>query len=130
VVDGVGETIAQSLQEWFAVDWHQEIVDSWRAAGVRFEDPEPDSVVSGGVLSGLTVVVTGTIPGYSRDEAEEAVRAAGGKPTSSVSQNTSFVVAGEGAGSKRAKAEALGVPIVEADSFAIVLAEGVGSLAL
>jgi DNA ligase (NAD+) len=129
-VDGVGETIAQSLREWFAVDWHQEIIAAWRAAGVRFDDGESGVAATSGPLAGMIVVVTGAIPGYSRDEAEEAVRKAGGKPTSSVSTKTSFVVAGEGAGSKRAKAEALGVAIIEAESFAQVLAEGVGSLAL
>jgi len=74
--------------------------------------------------------VTGSIPGFSRDGAEEAVRAAGGKPTSSVSKNTTLVVAGEGAGSKRAKAEQLGVPIVEADLFTTLLREGPSGLSL
>jgi DNA ligase (NAD+) len=128
-VDGVGQTIAESLREWFAVDWHQEIIDAWRAAGVRFEDA-PSATPEGGTLSGLTIVVTGSIPGFSRDGAEEAVRGAGGKPTSSVSKNTSLVVAGEGAGSKRTKAEQLGVPIVEAESFATLLREGPGALSL
>ena len=128
-VDGVGQTIAESLREWFAVDWHQEIIDAWRVAGVRFEDA-PSATPEGGTLSGLTIVVTGSIPGFSRDGAEEAVRAAGGKPTSSVSKNTSLVVAGEGAGSKRTKAEQLGVPIVEAESFATLLREGPGALSL
>ena len=128
-VDGVGQIIAESLREWFAVDWHQEIIDAWRVAGVRFEDA-PSATPEGGTLSGLTIVVTGSIPGFSRDGAEEAVRAAGGKPTSSVSKNTSLVVAGEGAGSKRTKAEQLGVPIVEAESFATLLREGPGALSL
>ena len=128
-VEGVGQTIAESLREWFAVDWHQEIIDAWRAAGVRFEDA-PSGTPDGGALTGLTIVVTGSIPGFSRDGAEEAVRAAGGKPTSSVSKNTTLVVAGEGAGSKRAKAEQLGVPIVEAESFALLLREGPSALSL
>ena len=129
-VEGVGETIAQSLREWFALDWHQEIVESWRRAGVSFEDTPTGSSTGEGVLSGLTIVVTGSIPGFSREEAQEAVRAAGGKPTSSVSTNTSLVVAGEGAGSKRTKAEQLGVPIVEAESFAVLLQDGPGALSL
>ena len=129
-VEGVGETIAQSLREWFALDWHQEIIDSWRRAGVSFEDAPSGSSSREGVLSGLTIVVTGTIPGFGREEAQEAVRAAGGKPTSSVSKNTSLVVAGEGAGSKRTKAEQLGVPIVEAESFATLLQDGPGALSL
>ena len=128
-VEGVGETIAHSLIEWFQVSWHQDIIDAWRAAGVSFEDA-PTALTDGGALSGLTIVVTGSIPGFSRDGAEEAVRAAGGKPTSSVSKNTTLVVAGEGAGSKRAKAEQLGVPIVEADSFTTLLREGPSGLSL
>ncbi|MGA1452819.1 MAG: NAD-dependent DNA ligase LigA [Pontimonas sp.] len=128
-VEGVGETIAHSLIEWFQVSWHQDIIDAWRAAGVSFEDA-PTALTEGGALSGLTIVVTGSIPGFSRDGAEEAVRAAGGKPTSSVSKNTTLVVAGEGAGSKRAKAEQLGVPIVEADSFTTLLREGPSGLSL
>jgi DNA ligase (NAD+) len=129
-VEGVGETIAQSLREWFALDWHQEIIESWRRAGVSFEDAPTSSSTGDGVLSGLTIVVTGSIPGFGREEAQEAVRAAGGKPTSSVSKNTSLVVAGEGAGSKRTKAEQLGVPIVEAEFFAALLKDGLGALSL
>jgi DNA ligase (NAD+) len=129
-VEGVGETIAQSLREWFALEWHQEIIDSWRRAGVSFEDVSTAASPGEGVLSGLTIVVTGTIPGFGREEAQEAVRAAGGKPTSSVSKNTSLVVVGEGAGSKRTKAEQLGVPIVEAESFQALLKDGPGALSL
>ena len=128
-VEGVGDTIAQSVQEWFGVSWHQDIVEAWHAAGVTFLDaPREDG--QGGVLQGLTIVVTGTIPGFSRDGAEEAVRAAGGKTTSSVSKNTSLVVAGEGAGSKRTKAQDLGVPIVDAENFGALLVEGPDQLAL
>jgi DNA ligase (NAD+) len=97
---------------------------------VSFEDAPTESSTADGVLSGLTIVVTGSIPGFGREEAQEAVRAAGGKPTSSVSKNTSLVVAGEGAGSKRTTAEQLGVPIVEAESFAVLLQEGPGALSL
>ena len=130
LVDGVGETIATSLEEWLALDWHQEIVEAWRAAGVSFEDAPATTTGSDGSLSGLTVVVTGSIPGFSREGAEEAVRAAGGKPTSSVSKNTDVVVAGAGAGSKRAKAESLGVVIVEAEGFAGLLENGLPATAL
>ena len=129
-VDGVGEIIAQSVIDWGQVDWHHDIVESWRRAGVRFEDEPRASVGEAGLLSGMTIVVTGLIPGYTRDEAQEAVRAAGGKPTSSVSKTTSLVVAGEGAGSKRTKAESLGVAIVEAENFPTLLREGPGDLAL
>ena len=83
-----------------------------------------DSGRDGGPLEGLTLVVTGSIPGFTRDQAEEAVRVAGGKTVSSVSKNTSLVVAGEGAGSKRTKAESLGVRIIEASDFRELLAKG------
>ena len=126
-VDGVGDIIAASLEEWFTVEWHQEIVARWRAAGVSFAipgHPGPGAVseTADGPLAGLTVVVTGTIPGFTRDEAEEAVRRAGGKTSGSVSAKTDIVFAGEGAGSKRSKAEELGVRIVEAADFAATLA--------
>jgi len=123
-VEGVGETIAASIANWLSIDWHQEILAQWRQAGVSFADDPLQSPVNSGVLAGATVVVTGTIPGYSRDEAQEAVRQAGGKPSSSVSQKTTVVVAGEGAGSKRTKAESLGVTIVEAEDFASLLQNG------
>jgi len=123
-IDGVGETIAQSVVDWLGVDWHQEILTSWRGAGVSFEDQRPEPRDAPRTLAGATVVVTGTIPGYTRDQAEEAVRQAGGKPTSSVSQKTTVVVAGEGAGGKREKAESLGVRIVEAEDFSQLLSEG------
>jgi DNA ligase (NAD+) len=123
-VDGVGETIAQSIIDWLSIDWHQEIITQWRRAGVSFADDGAGQPASSGTLAGATVVVTGAIPGYTRDGAEDAVRAAGGKPSSSVSQKTTVVVAGEGAGSKRAKAESLGVPIVEAEDFERLLQDG------
>ncbi len=110
IVDGVGPTIAASVVEWFTVDWHAEIVAKWRAAGVQLETPGFDpSAAASRVLAGVTVVITGTLPGLSRDEAAEAVRAAGGKVSSSVSKKTNFVVAGENAGSKYDKAVELGV---------------------
>jgi len=126
-IDGVGPTIAQSISEWLAVDWHQEIITSWRDSGVSFMDPEwsPRTAdADSGSLSGAKVVVTGTIDGYSRDEAEEAVRQAGGQPVSSVSKNTTVVVAGPGAGSKQAKAESLGVPVLDQAQFGELLSRG------
>ncbi len=129
-VDGVGETIALSVIDWLAIDWHQEILARWRSAGVTFEDTPAAVSDVPQTLAGAIVVVTGTIPGYSRDAAEEAVRQAGGKPSSSVSAKTTLVVAGEGAGSKREKAESLGVRIVEAELFDTLLREGVDSPAL
>ena len=125
-VDGVGAIIASSLVEWLEVDWHRDIVTRWRAAGVPFEipgHPGPGAVVDvvDGPLSGMTVVVTGTMPGFTRDGAEEAVRQAGGKVSSSVSAKTDIVFVGEGAGSKQAKAEELGIRIVPAVDFAATL---------
>ncbi len=122
-VDGVGDIIAASLSDWFTVEWHQEIVSRWRAAGVPFAipgHPGPGAAaeIADGPLAGLTVVVTGTMPGFTRDEAEEAVRRAGGKTSGSVSAKTDIVFAGDGAGSKRTKAEDLGIRIVEAADFA------------
>ncbi len=124
-VDGVGPTIAESLREWFAVDWHQAIVAKWRDAGVRLEDPDwdPDRAAAR-LLAGVSVVITGTLAGMSRDEAGEAVRRAGGKVTSSVSKKTSFVVAGENAGSKYDKAAELGVPILDESAFHVLLTQG------
>jgi len=124
-VDGVGPTIAESLREWFAVDWHQAIVAKWREAGVRLEDPDWDpNRAAARLLAGVAVVITGTLAGMSRDEAGEAVRQAGGKVTSSVSKKTSFVVAGENAGSKYDKAVELGVPILDEAAFQTLLTQG------
>jgi DNA ligase (NAD+) len=128
-VDGVGPTIAASLREWFAVGWHQAIVAKWRDAGVRLEDPDWDpNRAAARLLAGVTVVVTGTLEGLSRDEAGEAVRRAGGRVTSSVSKKTDFVVAGENAGSKYDKAVELGVPILDEAGFQTLLAQGPGAV--
>jgi DNA ligase (NAD+) len=118
-VDGVGPIIADALIEWFAVDWHREIVDSWKAAGVRMMD-ERDAGVQRN-LEGLTIVVTGTLPNFSRDEAKEAIIIRGGKASGSVSKKTSYVVAGESAGTKLDKAEQLGVPVLDEDGFRALL---------
>ena len=124
-VDGVGPTIAASLRDWFSVDWHRAIVAKWRAAGVRLEDPDWDpNRAAARLLAGVAAVITGTLPSYSRDEAGEAVRAAGGKVTSSVSKKTDFVVAGENAGSKYDKAVELGVPILDEAAFRVLLTNG------
>jgi DNA ligase (NAD+) len=121
----VGPTIAASLRDWFTVDWHRAIVDKWRAAGMRLADENFDPTrAAARALAGVTVVITGTLPGFSREEAAEAVRQAGGKVTSSVSKKTSFVVAGENAGSKYDKAVELGVPILDEDAFRTLLADG------
>ncbi|MET1153165.1 NAD-dependent DNA ligase LigA [Arthrobacter sp.] len=121
-VDGVGPTIAAALKEWFAVDWHSGIVDAWAAAGVRMADEVDESTPR--TLEGLTVVVTGTLPNFSRDEAKEAIIIRGGKASGSVSKNTSYVVAGENAGTKLDKAESLGLTVLDEDGFRRLLETG------
>ena len=124
-VEGVGPTIAASVRDWFTVDWHQAIVAKWRDAGVQLEDPDFDPTrAAARLLAGVSVVITGTLPDFSRDEAGEAVRQAGGKVTSSVSKKTDFVVAGENAGSKYDKAVELGVPILDEAAFRVLLDQG------
>ncbi|MEU5905083.1 NAD-dependent DNA ligase LigA [Micromonospora sp. NPDC047527] len=121
-VDGVGPTIAASIREWFAVDWHREVVRKWADAGVRMaeeavdEGPRP--------LEGLTVVVTGTLAGFSRDQAAEAVQSRGGKVSGSVSKKTGFVVVGDNPGSKADKAASLKVPVLDEDGFRVLLDAG------
>ncbi|BCT75517.1 DNA ligase 1 [Sinomonas cyclohexanicum] len=121
-VDGVGPIIADALIEWFAEDWHRDIVDRWAAAGVKMEDEQHASV--GRTLEGLTIVVTGSLEGFSRDEAKEAIIIRGGKASGSVSKKTDYVVAGESAGSKLDKAEQLGVPVLDEAGFRRLLDEG------
>jgi DNA ligase (NAD+) len=121
-VEGVGATIAAAVTEWFTVDWHCEIVDKWKAAGVRMADERDDSIPR--TLAGLTIVVTGSLPGFSRDDAKEAIVARGGKAAGSVSKKTSYVVAGDSPGSKYDKAVELGVPILDEDGFRRLLEEG------
>ena len=118
-VDGVGPTIAAALTEWFAEDWHREIVDRWAAAGVRMADERDETVPR--TLEGLTIVVTGTLPTFSRDEAKEAIITRGGKASGSVSKKTDYLVAGENAGTKLDKAESLGVPVLDEDGFRLLL---------
>ncbi|MHC6231511.1 NAD-dependent DNA ligase LigA [Arthrobacter sp. MMS24-T111] len=125
-VDGVGPTIAAALKEWFAEDWHVEIVDRWAAAGVRMEDERDESTPR--TLEGLTVVVTGSLPNFSRDEAKEAILLRGGKAAGSVSKNTSYVVAGESAGTKLDKAEQLGIRVLDEDGFRQLLDGGPAAL--
>ncbi|KQV24578.1 NAD-dependent DNA ligase LigA [Yonghaparkia sp. Root332] len=131
-VDGVGAIIADAVIDWFTVDWHVDIVEQWAAAGVQFSTPgHPGpgaAAAAGGVLAGLTVVATGTLEGFTREGAQEAIIAAGGKAASSVSRQTDFVAAGPGAGSKLAKAEQLGVRIIDAAQFAILVSEGPDAL--
>ena len=121
-VEGVGVTIADAVTEWFTVDWHREIVDKWRAAGVRMADERDESVPR--TLAGLTIVVTGSLTGFSRDDAKEAIVARGGKAAGSVSKKTDYVVAGDSPGSKYDKAVELGVPILDEDGFRRLLEDG------
>ncbi|MBF6436284.1 NAD-dependent DNA ligase LigA [Nocardia cyriacigeorgica] len=120
--DGVGPTIAVAVAQWFTVDWHRAIVDKWRAAGVRMEDERDESIERN--LEGLSIVVTGSLEGFSRDGAKEAIMVRGGKAAGSVSKKTAFVVVGGSPGSKAAKAEELGVPILDEDGFRTLLESG------
>jgi DNA ligase (NAD+) len=108
-VEGVGPTIAAALHEWFAVDWHAVVVDKWASAGVRMAD---EAVAGPGPLTGKTIVITGTLSGWSRDALTERLQELGAKVTGSVSKKTDYLIAGENAGSKFAKAQSLGVPIL------------------
>ena len=121
-VDGVGPIIAAALTEWFAVDWHREIVDTWAKNGVRMADDVDESKPR--TLEGLTVVVTGSLENFSRDEAKEAIITRGGKASGSVSKKTDYVVAGESAGSKLDKAEQLGLRILDEEGFVRLLETG------
>ncbi len=120
--DGVGPTIAAALREWFAEDWHRDVVEKWRAAGVRLaeevsaEGPRP--------LEGVSVVVTGSLVEYSRDQATEAIQNLGGKVSGSVSKKTGFVVVGDSPGSKYDKAVSLKVPVLDEVGFTVLLADG------
>jgi DNA ligase (NAD+) len=123
-VDGVGGIVATSLKEWFAVDWHQEILRKWRAAGVRLEEERSGEDEGPRPLEGLTVVVTGTLEHYTRDDAKEALQSQGAKVTGSVSKKTSFVVVGDNPGSKYDKAMQLKVPVLNEDGFVVLLEQG------
>jgi DNA ligase (NAD+) len=120
--EGVGPTIAAAVVEWFTVDWHRAIVAKWRAAGVRMADERDTSIER--TLDGLSIVVTGSLTGFSRDEAKEAILARGGKAAGSVSKKTAYVVAGDAPGSKYDKAIELGVPVLDEDGFRRLLESG------
>ncbi len=119
--EGVGPTIAESVVDWFSVDWHREVVEKWRAAGVRMaeelaDEPKP--------LAGVTVVITGSLESFSRDEAKEEVQRRGAKVSSSVSKKTDFVVVGDSPGSKYDKAVQLKVPVLDEAGFRVLLEDG------
>jgi len=120
-VDGVGAILAKSLKDWIQVDWHQEILHRWKAAGVQLETPghagPGTQVTEGGKFAGLSIVATGSLKEYTRESIEEAIISNGGKAASSVSKKTAFVVAGENAGSKLTKAEELGIEVIDEEEF-------------
>ncbi|MGO3153711.1 MAG: NAD-dependent DNA ligase LigA [Galactobacter sp.] len=125
-IDGVGTIIAEALVAWFHADWHTQIVDSWQAAWAanhkEMKDERDEDLA--GLLEGLTIVVTGSLEGFSRDSAKEAIITRGGKAAGSVSKKTHFVVAGENAGSKLEKAESLGLTVLDEDGFHRLLEGG------
>lgn len=121
-VEGVGPVIADAVKEWFTVDWHVAIVDKWKQAGLRMADAIDTSAPK--TLSGLTIVVTGSLDGFSRDQAKEAILARGGKAAGTVSKKTDYVVVGENAGSKAEKATDLGVKTLDEDGFRALLESG------
>ncbi|MEY4740672.1 MAG: NAD-dependent ligase LigA [Actinomycetota bacterium] len=125
-VEGVGQTLAQSILDWISEPWHQEIITKWRAAGVLLEIPGhqgPGSVIKTGIFTGMSIVITGSMTSMTREEAEAKVIEQGGKAASSVSKKTNFVVAGPGAGSKLTKAEELGVEVIDEATFLVRLGE-------
>jgi len=119
-VDGVGPIIADAVIEWFQVPWHVEIVERWATAGVRMADERDESIPQ--TLAGLTIVATGSLERFTRDSVKEAIISHGGKASSSVSKNTHYVVVGANAGSKAAKAESLGVTVLDEEGFEALLA--------
>lgn len=121
-VDGVGPTIADAVREWFEVDWHREVAAKWRAAGVRLAEDRQQGTPR--TLEGLSIVVTGSLTTYSRDEAKEAITERGGKAAGSVSKKTAFVVVGDAPGTKAEKAAQLKVPVLDENGFRVLLTNG------
>ena len=120
-IDGVGDVIAQSIVEWFDIDWHRNIIKQWSAAGVAMVNAKGEDLPQ--TLAGLTFVVTGGLEGFTRDSIAEAITGHGGKPSSSVSKKTDYVLVGTDPGSKLAKAQELGVTIIDEARF-LELLEG------
>jgi DNA ligase (NAD+) len=122
-IPGIGPKLAKSVADWFARESNRRVVDKLKAAGVRTEieaveplGPQP--------LEGLTFVITGTLPSMSREQAKELIQAHGGRVTGSISGKTSYLLAGERAGSKLAKAEKLGVPVLDEAALREILDKG------
>lgn len=126
--DGVGPIIAAAVIEWFEVDWHRQIVARWEQDGVRMADEVDTSIDR--TLEGLTIVVTGSMEGFSRDESKEAIISRGGKASGSVSKKTDFVVVGANAGTKATKAQDLGLRILDEAGFRLLLAGGADAVPL
>lgn len=124
-VEGVGSVIAESIKEWFSEKWHQKIVEKWDKSGVALVDAKPVNNLKQ-TLTGLTIVVTGSLDDFTRDSATEAITLRGGKAASSVSSKTDYLVAGEAAGSKLQKAEELGIPVLDEAGFKLLLEKGRG----
>lgn len=124
VIEGVGQTIAESFAQWFDEPWHAEIISEWERCGVAWEDNPKEAVRLPQTLEGMAVVVTGSIDGFTRDSAKEAIEMRGGRALGTVTKKTTVVVVGEGSGSKSRKARELGVPIIDADQFVGFLATG------
>ena len=122
--DGVGLIIAESFKNWFEVDWHRELVERWAASGVTMEESGEDRAEQ--TLEGLTIVVTGSLEGFTRDGAREAIISRGGRASGSVSKKTDYVVVGENAGSKETKARELELPILDEAGFVRLLETGSG----
>ena len=119
-VDGVGQIIADSIVEWFSIDWHKEIIAKWEVAGVRMVNEPTEAFPQ--TLAGLTFVVTGGLESFTRDGISETITAHGGKASSSVSKKTDYVLVGSDPGSKLAKAQELGVPVIDEAKFKELLA--------
>ena len=122
-IDGVGGVIAEAIVEWFDIDWHKEIIKKWEKAGVALVDAPKEKIPQ--TLEGLTIVATGSLSGFTRDEITEAITSRGGKAASSVSSKTDFVVAGDSAGSKLEKATELGITILDEAGFKKLLEKGI-----
>jgi DNA ligase (NAD+) len=119
----VGPVIGQAVKDWFEVDWHRDIVRRWRDAGVALAEDAEDEGPR--ILEGLTVVVTGSLEEFSRDEATEALQTRGARAAGSVSKKTDFVVVGDNPGaSKFDKARTLDVPVLDEAGFRILLEQG------
>jgi DNA ligase (NAD+) len=122
-IDGVGGVIAEAIVEWFDIDWHKEIIKKWQKAGVALVDAPKEKIPQ--TLAGLTIVATGSLSGFTRDEITEAITSRGGKAAASVSSKTDYVVAGDSAGSKLDKATELGITILDEAGFKKLLAKGI-----